>query len=293
MSRASYVLATDSCCDLPAKLAETLGLVVLEFPFTVNGAQYFDDLGRSMTPSAFYGAMRDGAMPTTAQVPLAEYLSAFSAAAEAGTPLLFLSFSSGLSGTYDAALVARDSVTAEYPAARIRVIDTLGASAHQGLLVLEAARRRDAGAGFDELGDWIEANRHRANGYFTTESLEALRRGGRVSDLAALAGTVLDVKPILRINRDGELLVDRSVRGRKKSLRAIADIFASRTDGIARGTVMIAHGDSEDDARRLEGLLRERATIDEVLVVDVGPVIGSHTGPGMVAAVFWGQERDS
>ena len=293
MSRDEYVLATDSCCDLPADLADELGLTVLRFPFTVDGEPHFDDLGRSMTPAQFYGAMRGGSAPTTAQVPMTEYLSAFSKAAQADVPLLFLSFSSGLSGTFDTALVARDSVLVEHPAARIRVIDTLGASALQGLLVLEAARRRGAGATFDELGDWVEANRLRANGYFTIDSLEALRRGGRVSDLAALAGSVLDVKPILRVNAGGELVVDRPVRGRKKSLRALADIFADKTNGSAQQTMIVAHGDARDEALALVVLLRERAAVQEVLIFDVGPVIGSHTGPGMVAAVFWGEERDS
>ena len=293
MSGEVYVLATDSCCDLPESLAEELELVVLEFPFTIGEEQLFDDLGRSMSATTFYDAMRGGAQPTTAQVPLSEYLAAFTQAADDDVPLLFLSFSSGLSGTYDAALVARDSVLAAQPGARIRVIDTLCASAHQGLLVLEAARRRASGVSFDELGDWVEASRRRLNGYFTTDSLEALRRGGRVSDLAALAGTMLDVKPILRVNGDGELVIDRPVRGRKKSLRAIADTFAVRVAGCAQGTVVIAHGDAPDDARTLEALLRERAEIGEVLVFEVGPVIGSHTGPGMVAAVFWGPERES
>ena len=293
MNRDAYVLATDSCCDLPADLAAELGLLVLEFPFSMNGEQHFDDLGRSMSAATFYAAMREGATPTTAQVPLAEYLSAFAAAAVAATPLLFLSFSSGLSGTFDAALVAREVVLAEYPDARIRVVDTLSASAHQGLLVLEAARRRDAGAGFDELAEWVESSRCHINGYFTIDALEALRRGGRVSDLAAFAGTMLDVKPILRINGDGELVIDRPVRGRKKSLREIAEIFERRTGGAAQGTVVIAHGDALKEALALESLVRERATVREVLVFDVGPVIGSHTGPGMVAVVFWGPERDA
>ena len=292
MSGEAYVLATDSCCDLPESLAEEFGLVVLEFPFTIDGERHFDDLGRSMSAATFYEKMRAGAQPTTAQVPLSEYLAAFTQAAEDGVPLVFLSFSSGLSGTYDAALVARDTVLAAHSGARIRVIDTLCASAHQGLLVLEAARRRADGASFEELGEWAEASRRRLNGYFTTDSLESLRRGGRVSDLAVLAGTMLDVKPILRVNGDGELVVDRPVRGRKKSLRAIADTFAARA-GCVQGTVVIAHGDAPDDALTLEALLRERAEIADVLVFEVGPVIGSHTGPGMVAAVFWGPERDS
>jgi DegV family protein with EDD domain len=293
VSRDSFVLATDSCCDLPAELAEALGLVVLEFPFTVDGEQRFDDLGRSMTAATFYAAMRDGAMPTTAQVPMAEYVSAFTAAADDGIPLLFMSLSSGLSGTYDASLVARDCVLADHPRADIRVVDTLCASAQQGLLVLGAARRRDAGFGFDELGDWVESNRGRVNGYFTVDTLESLRRGGRVSDLAAFAGTVLDVRPILRMSAEGELVVDRPVRGRRKSLRVIADIFEGLVGDPAEGTVVVAHGDAPNEARALEELLRERADIDEALVFEVGPVVGSHTGPGMVAAVFWGPERAS
>jgi len=293
VSHAHYVLATDSCCDLPHALAEELGLTVLEFPFTLDGEQHFDDLGVSMPAAVFYDAMRAGAAPTTAQVPMTSYLRAFTSAAESGTPMLFLSFSSGLSGTFDAALIARDSVLASHPAAQIRVVDTLSAAALQALLVIEAARRRDDGASFEELSAWAESEKRCANGYFTTESLESLRRGGRVSDMAAFAGTMLDVKPILRVNGRGELVVDRAVRGRRKSLRAIAEAFAKRAAATENGTVVVAHGDAAADAAVLEELLRERADIGRIVTVDVGPVIGTHTGPGMVAAAFWGTDRDS
>lgn len=293
MTRSSYVLATDSCCDLPRELVEELGLVVLEFPFTLDGEQHFDDLGTSMPPATFYAHMRSGSAPTTAQVPMSRYLDAFRSAAVDGMPLLFLSFSSGLSGTYDAAVLARQTVLAEHPDADIRVVDTLAASAHQGLLVLEAARRRDDGAPIAQLEAWVLGNTQRLNAYFTIDSLAALRRGGRVSDWAAVAGTMLDVKPILRVNGEGELVIERPVRGRKRSLRALADIFAKRAVDSASSTVVVAHADAEDDAAALVALLRERAEICQVLTFDIGPVIGSHTGPGMVAAVFWGPERES
>jgi len=288
-----FVLATDSCCDLPRSLAVDLDLAVLEFPFTMDGVEHLDDLGQSMPASVFYDAMRSGAAPTTAQVPLPSYVGLFSAAAEAGTPLLFLSFSSALSGTYHSALVARDSVIAKYPEADIRVVDTLLASTAQALLVMGAARNRLAGAGIDDLEAWLTANLPRVNGYFTIDTMEPLRRGGRVSDFAALAGAVLDVKPVLKIDATGELVVDRPVRGRKKSLRALVDAFAERVTDASTEMVVVAHGDSPDDAALLERLLAERVGLGEVVKLDVGPVIGSHTGPGMVAVAFWGKERSS
>ena len=293
MTRSDFVLVTDSCCDLTRDIVDAMEIGVLEFPFTLDGEQYFDDLGAAMPHAQFYERMRQGSAPTTAQVPMSAYLAAFRSAAEAGKPLLLLSFSSGLSGTYDAAVIARNAVVAEFPGADIRVVDTLAASAHQGLLVLEAARRRDAGVTIDELEAWVLGNTQCLNVYFTIDSLEALRRGGRVADWAAAAGTMLDVKPILRVNSRGELVVDRAVRGRRKSLRALAEIFGRRAVDTAASTVVIGHADADSDAAALEVLLRGTCEIGEVLTFDLGPVIGSHTGPGMVAAVFWGPERES
>jgi DegV family protein with EDD domain len=293
MTRLPYLLATDSCCDLPRDLADTLGVTVLEFPFTIDGEHHFDDLGASMPAAEFYARMRAGATPTTAQVPMAEYLAAFTAAAENGTPLLFLSFSSELSGTHDAALVARQAVLAEHPDADIRVVDTVSAAVAQGMLVLESAREWQRGATIDELEAFVERAKRRINGYFTIDTLEALRRGGRLSDVAAVAGTMLDVKPVLRMSSDGRLVIDRPVRGRKKSLRSLAEIFDARADDTTKRTVLVAHAGAPDDADALAVMLREKREIYQLLTFDVGPVIGSHTGPGMVACVFWGPERDS
>jgi DegV family protein with EDD domain len=293
MTPPEYLLATDSCCDLTREIVDELGIEVLEFPFTLDGGEHYDDLGVTLPAACFYQAMRDGSTPTTAQVPLSSYLATFSAAAESGTPLVFMSFSSALSGTYDSAMVARGTVIERHPSADIRVIDTRSASINQGLLVLEAARRRRAGMALDELVGWVGENIDSANGYFTIDTLEPLRRGGRVSDFAAVAGSMLDLKPVLRVNSIGELVIDRPVRGRKKSIRALVDTFEQRADDPTGAPVLIAHGDAPDEAAQLERLLRERTGLGEVLRLEVGPVIGSHTGPGMVALVFWGRDRSS
>lgn len=285
-------LMTDSCCDLPRETVERYGIEVLPFPFTLDDVEYLDDLGDTLSHVAFYESMRAGGLPNTAQVPMSAYLSAFRAAAQAQTPLVFLSFSSALSGTHDTSLIARDVVIAEFPEAEIRIVDTHSASTAQALLVLEAGRLHAAGATAAEIASWAQTNRHRVNGYFTLETLEHLRRGGRISDVAAAAGAMLDVRAILKLDCDGALVIERVARGRKKSLRALAEIFAKRAHGPAENTVVIAHADSEADALLLETLLRANHEIGEVVHIDVGPVIGAHTGPGMVACVFWGTERD-
>jgi DegV family protein with EDD domain len=287
-----WMLITDSCCDLPLEIVERFGIAVLSFPFTLDQEEHLDDLGDSLPHSAFYDALRAGAWPTTAQVPLVSYLSAFRSAAESRTPAVFLSFSSALSGTYDSVLIARDAVLAEFPDAEIHTVDTKTASAAQGLLVLEAARKRRDGATAAETAEWTEFEGPRVNGYFTLEELEHLRRGGRISDVAAVAGSVLDVRPVLRLDRKGALVVDGVSRGRKKSMRLVADAFAARAEDPAHNTVVVAHANCEEDADRLEAMLRERTTIGEIMRMEVGPVIGSHTGPGMIACAFWGTERE-
>jgi DegV family protein with EDD domain len=286
-------LITDSCCDLPRATVERHGIEVLAFPFTLDDVEYLDDLGESLSHVAFYESMRAGGLPNTAQVPMNAYLTAFRAAAEAGIPAVFLSFSSALSGTYDTSLIAADAVRSEFPEAEIHIVDTRAASTAQALLVLEAGRLHDTGATAAEIALWAHENKHRVNGYFTLETLEHLRRGGRISDVAAAAGAMLDVRAILRLDRDGALVIERVSRGRKKSLRALADIFSKRAYLPAERTVVIAHADSEPDAHVLEALLRATSEIGEVVHIDVGPVIGAHTGPGMVACVFWGTERDA
>jgi len=287
------VLITDSCCDLPRELVERYGVQVLPFPFTIGDEQHLDELGDTLSHAAFYAAMREGAEPTTAQVPLPAYIAAFRAAAEAGMPAVLLSFSSALSGTFDTALVARDAVLAEFPDAQITVVDTVSASTAQALLVLEAGRLHAQGATAEQIAAFTLDASQRINGYFTLETLTHLARGGRIPDVAASAGAMLDVRPVLRLDDKGALVIDKVVRGRKKSMRAVADTFLTRAESPEDRTVLVAHADCADDAAALEAMLRDRAEIGEVLTIDVGPVIGTHTGPGMLACVFWGAQRST
>lgn len=286
------LLITDSCCELPRETVDALGITVLPFSFLMDDVAHLDELGDTMSHADFYAAMRGGAQPTTSQVPMGSYIGAFRSAAEAGIPAVLLSFSSQLSGTLEAAQLARSTVIDEYPSADIRIIDTRCASAAQGLLVLEAGRRFADGAGADELESWALENRARVHGYFTLETLEHLRRGGRISDVAAAAGAMLDVRPVLKIDTIGRLRIDRASRGRKKSVRALVDLFADKAPQAVTSTVIVAHADCMDDAAALAVLLCARREIAEIVTLNVGPVIGTHTGPGMLAVAFFGVPRE-
>lgn len=286
------MLAIDSCSDLTPEIIERFDVEELHFPFTLDGQERIDDFGRSFPHRDFYAAMRQGAAPTTAQIPRADFERLFRDAAESGRPLVYLGFSSGLSGTFDTAHLVRQEVLREHPEADIRLVDTLNASAAEGFLVYHAMRMHADGATVGEIVDFVERMKLKVNGYFTLESLEALRRGGRISEAAAAAGAVLDIKPVLTIDRAGKLVVRKSVRGRKKSIAALLDIMEERRDPSLGDVVAVAHADAPEEAAALKAAVEERFSPSEVLELAVGPVIGSHVGPGMLAVVFWGAERD-
>jgi DegV family protein with EDD domain len=283
------VLVTDSCCDLPRDILSERGIVLLDYPVILDGVEQQDDSGRPLSHALFYEKVRAGASPSTAAIPIPRYADAFRAGVSQGRPVVLLGLSSALSGTFEGALAARDIVLAEHPGADIRVIESLNASIALGLLVLEASDRIVEGACVDELIQWLEPARSTVNAYFTLETLEHLRRGGRISDVAAVAGTMLDIKPVLRIDGTGALVISEKSRGRRKSMVTLADILQRRVDGGRR--ILVGHGDSTEDASRLAEMVRERAGAADVMVTEVGPVIGSHVGPGMLAVAFLGTER--
>jgi len=286
------VLVVDSCADLSPEIVERLGVQEVHFPFHLGGEDREDDFGRTLPHVAFFRAMREGDQPSTAQIPRPEFESVFRAAAQHGRSVVYLGFSSGLSATFDVAFLARQTVLAEHPDADIRLVDSYSASIAEGLFVYEAARHLAEGWDADALVEWAERERLNVNGFFTLESLESLRRGGRISDAAAAAGAMLDIRPILTFDREGKLVLKRSVRGRKKSLAALVDIMAERGDGLLSGCIVaVGHADAPEDAARVRDVIVERFSPGEVLMLEVGPVIGAHVGPGMVAVSFWGKER--
>lgn len=286
---ANPVLYIDTCSDLPAHVVDELGVRVFHFPYALDGVERLDDFGVTYSRAEFYAAMREGQHPTTMQVPRHVFLETFRRHAEAGEPVLYLAFTSALSGTFDVAWMARQEVLEQYPDAEIRLVDTQAASVAEGLLVYEAARRWRDGVPLADIEAWAIAQRPYLNGWFIVDDLEALRRGGRLPGAAAAAGTFLDVKPLLRVSSSGKLEIRRSIRGRLKSTRALADLVSERAIDPESQTMLVGHGDCLADAERLRDVIMEKSGVRDVIISEIGPVIGTHTGPGMLAVVFWGK----
>ena len=285
-------LIIDSCCDLPFSVVDREGVSLVEFPFLFGEEEHLDDLYQTMTPKDFYGRMRAGEEPTTAQVSVPTYTRAFTEAAESGVPTVYLCFSSGLSGSYNVSLLVQDQIREKYPDFEFYIVDTRLASVAEALLVYEALRQREKGLSASELAAWAEEARNYVNALFMVDDLESLRRGGRIPDSVAYAGAKLDVKPLLTIGVDGRLTLKGVARGRKKGIKQLADYYATRAAKDAPSNcVVTGNADCPKDVERLHDALTKE---DEgVLFLDsnVGPVIGSHVGPGMIAVVFWGKDR--
>ncbi len=284
-------LIIDSCCDLPAELACQEGVHLLRFPYILEGETFEDDLFQTTTAHDFYDAMRKGAAPSTAQLSIPVLTEAFSAAAARGVPAVYLSFSSALSGSYDAAMLVRDQVLAEHPGFELHVVDTHLASVAEGLLVAEAISQRAKGLTAAELADWAAEARFFVNEEFMVEDLDALRRGGRIPASVAVAGAALDVKPLLNIAADGSLSLVGVARGRKKGIKQLAACYEKAVAADMPKYVAIGNADCPKDAERLkEALLK---VDDGIMFIEgsIGPVIGSHVGPGMLAVVFWGHDK--
>ena len=290
MQRCNLIL--DSCCDLPFEVIDKPGIELLRFPYIMSDGEHLDDLYQTTSAHDFYQAMRDGEEPTTAQVAVPVFQEAFGRAIESGVPTVYLSFTSGLSGSFDVACLVRDQLLAEHPEAELYLVDTLQASVAEGLLVYEAIQQRDKGLTARELAEWASEARFFVDAEFMVEDLESLRRGGRIPGSVAYAGSKLDVKPLLTIATDGKLSLSGVARGRKKGIKQLVAYYQRRVAKEGPGRcVVVAHADCQKDADRLKEML---ARLDESILFlecDIGPVIGSHVGPGMIAVVFWGSDR--
>ncbi|MBQ3106669.1 MAG: DegV family protein [Eggerthellaceae bacterium] len=293
MAQCKCNLIIDSCCDLPFDLVNREGVEILSFPYIMSDGEHADDLYRAMTAHEFYESMRNGEQPSTAQIAVTVFQDAFARAAQSGVPTVYLSFTSGLSGSFNTALLVRDQVMAEYPDAELYVVDTLQASVAEGFLVYEAMRQREKGLTARELAKWAEEARFFVDAQFMVDDLEALRRGGRIPSSVAKAGAALDVKPLLNIAVDGTLALSGVARGRKKGIKQLVEYYEKRVkrSGSEAQPVVIAGADCPKDVERLKEQL-EKADGNILFVeTNVGPVIGSHVGPGMIALVFWGDDR--
>ena len=287
----NYILMTDSDSDLPYALKVQYDIPVVYMPYTLNGKEYFDDLGQTLDHKSFFDAMRQGAHPTTSALNQTVYEEYFEPILAEGKDILFLAFSSQLSATINAIRAARETLLEKYPGRKFVLVDTLSISGPQTLLVLKAHEMYRAGETIEAVAEWVEANKLRAQAYFTVDDLKYLQRGGRVSPAAAAIGTLLDLKPILTETREGKLAAAQKVRGRKKALGFMVDKAVEGIENPSESIVLVLHADAKDDAMKTAVALHDRIPKLTVRVENVGPVIGAHAGPGTVAICFIGKER--
>lgn len=265
------------------------------FHFILNGTEYRDDLGQSMPFQTFYQKITEGAMPTTSQVNTEEFTAFFEPMLQAGQDILHISFSSGLSGSYQSACIARDDLLQRYPERKLLVIDSLGASSGYGLLIDAAADLRDSGATLEEAYDWVTANRLKVHHWFFSGDLSHYKRGGRISATSAVLGGLLGICPLMNMDHLGHLIPRTKIRGKGNVIKAMGEKMKSHADGGSgyQGKCFISHSACFEDARKVADLVE--ATFPKlngkVMINSVGTVIGAHTGPGTVALFFFGDER--
>lgn len=284
-----FQIITDSCADLPAELVQELGLIVVPLGVEFRGDFYQEGVGLDI--KELYAALRSGEDAKTAAANPEAWRSFMEPCLQQGQDVLVLAFSSGLSTTYQSAVIAAEELSGQYPEREIRVVDTLCASLGQGLLVWYACRKQQEGLTLAQTAAWVEEKRLNLCHWFTVDDLMYLRRGGRISAATAVVGTMLKIKPVLHVDNEGHLINVGKARGRKASIDALAAKVAELGLPGENDTMFISHGDCIDDARYLEGLLREKYGVKQVVIHYVGCVIGSHSGPGTLALFFLGKHR--
>ena len=285
----NYVFMTDSDSDLPFHLKEQYDIPVVYMPYALDGKEYFDDLGQMLDHKTYYDMMRNGAVPVTSALNEATYLDYFEPILKE-KDLLFVAFSSKLSSTIQAVYSAREKLLEKYPERKFTVVDTLRISGPMTLLVLKAHELYRAGKPMEEVAAWLEANKLRAQAFFTVDDLKYLKRGGRISSAAAVVGTMLDLKPVIIEAADGTLQAGEKIRGRKKAIAYLVDAMLKAEPDPEESPFLVLHADAPEDAERLKALTEQKLPGARVLIEHVGPVIGAHAGPGTLALCFIGKE---
>lgn len=292
----SFVISTSSTADLNKELLEERNIEYIPFIYMIGDGEYKDDLGQTIAPARFYEMIeKEGAMPTTSQINVQTYLDTFRPWLKSGKDILHLELSSGISGSAQALMVAKDQLSEEFPERNLYFHDTLAASAGLGLLTVLAADMRDAGKTGAEVDQWMTENKMRLQHWFYTTDLTHLKRGGRVSAASALMGGMLNICPLMHVDAEGKLIPVEKIRGKKNVLRAAykkMEEFAENGTSYT-GKCFISHSDRKDEAKELARLIEENFNRmkEPVRIFDIGAVIGAHTGPGTIALFFYGEKR--
>ncbi len=288
----NYVIMTDSAGDLPAGLAEELGVHVVPLQFTMGEHTYSDYPDhREMSLEEFYGRMAAGETAVTSAINIGQATEAIEPILQEGKDVLVLAFSSGLSTTYQSFCLAAEDLNQKYPERRVAVVDTLCASLGQAMLVDRAARMQKEGKSLEEVRAWAEDYRHRQAHWFTVNDLFHLKRGGRVSATTAVLGTMLKIKPVLHVDEVGHLVSVSKARGRKAALNALVDKIEELGIDPAGQRMFLCHGYCEEEANQVADQIKHRYGVQDIVVGCIGPVIGAHSGPGTIAVFFDSRQR--
>ena len=288
-----YIIMTDSCCDLSQQEVEELDLTVLPLSFTIEGKTLLNTPDHAdMSPEEFFAKIAAGADCTTAAVNVGQFTDAMEKVLQEGKDILCVCFSSALSTTYQSACIAAEDLREKYPEAKILVIDSLSASRGQGMLLYRAVReRREKNLTIDELDAYVRSIIQSQCHWFIVDDLNHLKRGGRVDAATAIVGTVLQIKPVMHTDDAGTLKNVTKARGRKAALKALAQKLADTAINPAEQTVFICHGDCIEDAEYTAEQIRALTPVKDIIINYVGPVIGAHTGPGVISVFFVGTHR--
>ncbi len=288
----TYRIVTDATADLPQNMVESMGLSVIPMECRLNDQTFiYEPTGKFLRPEMFYARMREGAATSTSQINVFAYVSHFEPILQAGEDILYIAFSSALTGSQQSAGIAIQDLETKYPDRRILMVDSLCASLGEGLMVYAAAKKKEEGLDIDALAQWVTDNRLRLCHWFTVDDLEYLARGGRVSATSAFFGTALRIKPVLHVDNQGRLVPLEKVQGRKRSLKSLVDHMDDAFIPDQNDIIFIGHADSAEDAEYVRQLVEERFHVSNFLIYYIGPIIGAHSGPGTIALFHFGKKR--
>ena len=284
-----FVIVSDSTVDLPKEYLQSKQVPIISLSYIMDGVTYEEMDG--LSHKEFFEKLRAGSLPTTSQINPEQAREALELFAKEGKDILYIGFSSGLSGSYNGVRMAAEDLKEEYPDINIIAIDSLCACMGEGLLLYKALELKEHGMSMEEIAKWVEANKLHICHNVTVDDLNHLHRGGRISKTTAVVGSMIKIKPIIHMSDEGKLVVIGKERGRKKSLVSIVDRMEKQMQGYDNDIVMITHGDCIEDAEFVKKQVEERFGIHNVMINGIGSVIGSHTGAGVVAVFFMGDKR--
>ena len=291
----SYILSCCSTVDLTKEHLEKLNISYASYHYVMDGVEYPDDLGQTMSFDEFYNRLKNGSDSTSSQISVGEYEDYFRKLLDTGKDVIHIAFSSGLSGSYRSACTAADMLKEEFPNQKLYVIDSLAASSGYGLLMDTAAKKRDEGMTIDELRDWVEENKLNLHHWFFSTDLTFFVKGGRVSKVSGMIGGVFEICPLMNVSNEGRLIPRAKIRTKKKVIPATVDRMIEHAAGGKdyNGKVFISNSACSEDAKAVADLVKSNfKKIDgDVLINSIGTVVGTHTGPGTVALFFWGDKR--